>query len=131
MVNSDEELAAFRIKNGGDVLDARCSMLDSKVDDIGGDYVQCIDGDDFCATCEVHCFCHRYGYSQAGEAAGADRDIDVLDLFRLAGYVFEQSGNSGEDLCTVSHWAGKGGFGEYLFSKCNCHGACSAGSFNG
>jgi len=131
LVNGDEELVAFRIENGGDVLDTRCSMLDSKVDDIGGDYVQCIDRNDFCGVCEVHYFCRGYCNAQTGEAAGADRDIDVLDLFGLSGYVFEQSRNSGEYFRTVSHWAGENGFGEYLLSKCNRHGACSAGSFNG
>jgi len=99
--------------------------------DIGGDYIQCIDCDDFYGACQMHCFCHRYGYSQACEAAGADGDINVVDLFRLLGRVFEQGRDGGKELGTVSHRAGKGSFGEYLLAERYRHGACSAGGFNG
>lgn len=52
--------------------------------DIGGDYVECVNGDDFCVVCEVECFCDGDSDAQAGETSWADGDVDVLDFFGLS-----------------------------------------------
>ena len=107
LVKGDEELAAFCVENGGDFVQFRVFFV-CIVNCVGGDYVQCIDCDDFCPPLrigQVHCFCGSYSDSQPGEAAGPDRNIDVLDFPGLSAEAVQETVNGREELCTVSHRA--------------------------
>ena len=120
LVCCDEELASLCVEDSGDFSEFGVFALFYIVGCISGNYIQSVDGDDFCGVCEVHCFCEGYSYSQAGEAAGADGYINMLDFSWFSAEAVQQVVNSGEDLCTVPHWAGEIGLGEYLVCKCNC-----------
>ncbi len=71
----------------------------------------------------MHCFCQGDSDSQACEAAGADGNVDMLDVFRFS----VESGQKGSDgrkkLGTVSHRAGKRCFSKKLLASRYCDGA--------
>ena len=129
LVCRDEELVSLGVEDGGDSLGGL-----STIGSVGGDYIECVDRDDFCLLRligQVHGFCQGCCDAEAGEAAGADRDINVLKLLWLSGEAPEQILNSGENLCAVFEGCGKCGFGEHFFAECYGDGACATGCFNG
>ncbi len=97
---------------------------------IGGDYVECIDRDDFCGVGQVHCFCEGYGDAQTCEASRPDRDVNLVDLVGLSSEAFQDVTNGWKNLRTVPDGCRKSGFGEDFFTKRYCNGAYSAGGFN-
>ncbi len=138
-VNGDEELASLGVEDGGDSIFARRrslvirvlnGVLCGEIDYIGGDYIERIDCNDFCGIGQVHCLCESHSDAQAGEAAGADRYVDLLNFLWFSAEAVQQATNGRKNLCTMSDGCGKGGFGEYLFAKCYCNGAYSAGGFD-
>lgn len=103
LVDGDEKLTAFRISNGSDFFVA-CR---GEVDYVRDSDVKRVNGDDFCGIGKGYCFCHSDGDTQPGEAAWADRDIDVLDLVGFFAEAVEQATDGWKELGTVSRWAGK------------------------
>jgi len=138
-VNSDEELASLGVKDGGNSFVARRwslvtrilnDVLCGEIDYIGGDYVECINCNDFYGIGQVHCLCKSCRDAQAGEAAGSDRYIDLLNFVWFSAEAVQQATDGRKNLCTVSDGCGKGGFSEHFFAKCYCNGAYSAGGFD-
>ena len=114
----------FRMKSCG------CVFFVYIVVCIGGDYVECIDGDDFCGVCQVHCLCKGHGDSQACEAAGPYGDVDLLDLAGLSAKAVQNITDGWKNLRTVPDGCRKSSFGEDFFAERYCNGAYSAGCFN-
>ena len=148
MVSGDEELAALGVEDGGNCFVVRDSWLVTRipyhvprapcpvtcigqVDYVGGDDVECIDGDDFCSVGQVHSLCDSCGNPQAGEAARPDGDINMLNLAGFLAEAAQQAMDGRKNFCTVSERCGKGGFGEYILAEGQCYGAYSAGRFKG
>ena len=98
---------------------------------VSGNYVQCIDRNNFCGVGQVHCLGHGYSYTQAGKTARADRNINMPDFFGLPAEAVQQTTNSRENLRTVPHRAGKGSSSKYLPAKRYRNRTCPAGRFNG
>ena len=105
-------------------------VLCGKTNFVGGDYVECIDSNDFCGVCQVHCLCKGNGDAQACEAAGANRDVNLPDLARLSAEAVQDITDGSKNLRTVSDWCGKSGFCKDFFAESYCNGANSTGGFN-
>lgn len=124
VVSGDEELVSLGVEDGSDSFRGLFA-----IGGVGGDYVKRIDCDDLCLPGligQVHGLCEGCCDAQACEAAGADRNINVLNLVRFSAELPEQVLNGGENLCAVSERCGKDGFGEHFFAKRYGDGACAA-----
>ena len=117
LISGHEKLIAFGIEDSSDFFVARCRSfvtggLLGESDYVGGDYVEAVNSDDFCGVGQVHCLCNSDSDSQACEAAGASRNIDVFDFVRFFAEALEQAANGRKGLRAVSQRAGEGCFGK-------------------
>lgn len=97
---------------------------------IGGYYVEGIYCDNFCSVSKVHCLCECYGDTQAGEAAGPDGDMSLLNLVRLPVEAVQEAADCRKNFCAVPDGCRKSGFSKVFFADGDCNRTYSTGCFN-
>lgn len=103
-VSSDKELAAFCVQDSSDVVRLGViGLVYLTIVCVGGDDIECVDGDDFCGVGQIHDFGYGHSYAQSCEAAGPRRDVYVFDIFRARAELLEEAPNSGKNLSAVPH----------------------------
>lgn len=120
LVCGDKELTSLGIEDRGDAIQsaavARVVNRRSRgcVHKVGGNHVERIHRNDLDGAGQVHGLGQRRRNAQAGEAAGADGDVDLGDLIGGMAEAAEQPANGGKDLGTVSQGSREHGFGQHL-----------------
>ncbi len=109
-------MASLCVEDRNDARGKRV-LIRGDVDQVGGDYVECIDCDNFCAGCESDRLCCGDGDSQAGERTRADGDVNVLYLPGLSAETVEQAADRGEKLGAVAHRRGESDLIEQVIAE--------------